>query len=96
MAALRVHPRNVGSIGVRLGGGWHGACYLSGTMNSTETTSAALVHLSLSNPGDNIDPETIPESIRAAGGGWVEGRRYICSGCHRDGYFGWRCLERRS
>lgn len=42
--------------------------------------------------GDTVDPETLPVAIRKQGGGWV-GSRYFVFGAHRDGYFGWKCLE---
>ena len=44
--------------------------------------------------GDMIDPNSLPEKIRSAGGGWVE-NRYVCIGAHKDGTTGWKLLEIR-
>lgn len=44
--------------------------------------------------GDMIDPATLPASVRREGGGWI-GRRYVCSGTHKDGTSGFKLTEIR-
>lgn len=57
-------------------------------------SSEALKSAHEANAGDMVDPATLPANVVREGGGWV-GRRYFTTGAHKDGMWGWRCIEVR-
>lgn len=44
--------------------------------------------------GELVNPDSLPEAVRSAGGGWV-GLRYVTDGCHKDGDVGFKLTEIR-
>lgn len=53
-----------------------------------------LVRAENANPGDMVDPNTLPFNVVREKGGWV-GSKYYCLGCHKDGSYGWQCIQAR-
>lgn len=71
-----------------------GTCYQGEDGYSCNCHESKPVAVDEAKVGDMVAEESLPESVRKEGGGWV-GARYVCWGAHKDGRHGWQCIEVR-